>query len=68
MENRRTSSDDAKEDLSDIKAFVNEGGKVVPESPKADRELRKGAPLGVDPRDLTTAKQFDEARANSHRR
>lgn len=74
METRRTSADDVSRDSSEIKNFVNEGGRVISESQKADAErgqhppLRKGAPLGVDPTDLTTAKQFDEARRSSHRR
>lgn len=43
-------------------AFVNEGGRS-----EIPRKTRRG-PLGVDPTDLTTAKQFDEARRNSNRR
>lgn len=74
METKMTSLKNARRDLSDIKDFVNEGGRVTHEPQKANPErgqhppLRKGAPMGVDPTDLTTAEQFDEARRNSHRR
>lgn len=67
-----------KEDLSDIKDFVNEGGNdsaVPPDKKQAGNskeakpriERHDGRPLSVDPTDLTTAKQFDEARSTSHR-
>jgi hypothetical protein len=51
-------------DLYDLNVLVNEGGHSI--CGPVD-EKKKSQPKSVDPTDLTTAKQFNQAR-RSHRR